>query len=223
MKQIGIGVMQYLQDYDERYPLGTYQYNSDGNVPQTDSSLPGARFLVCTGSSNSCTSATQGNYITWMDLIYPYVKSTNLFVCPSNVQNTAAPNGIPSYGYSVAFSNLYSRATNFNAGVSYSRGGIAMAAISYPSRTIMIAEIQSKYAAKMKPSDVVAYSNSANAAARHYVAPHLDGGVAAYADGHAKWRSIAKMKTPSGGTACNLSSIDENSAYCSYDWNPFRD
>jgi len=222
MKQIGLGVMQYVQDYDEHYPLGDYQYNNDGKVAQTDPNAPGARFLICTGDSNTCNSDTQGNYITWMDLIYPYVKSTDIFVCPSNLQTTAKPSGIPSYGYSVAFSNLYSRATNFNSGVTYPRGGIAMAVITYPSRAIMVAEFQSRYAAKLKPPDIVASANG-SVAAHQFVAPHLDGGVAAYADGHAKWRPIAQMQSPSGGTACTLSAINENYVYCSYDWNPFRD
>lgn len=222
MKQIGLGVMQYTQDYDERYPLALYQYNgNEGRVTQTDSSAPGARFLACVGEDNSCTG-TQGNYITYMDLIYPYVKSTDIFVCPSNTQNTAAPNAIPSYGYSVGFSNFTSRATNFNVGTTYPRGGINTAAISYPSRVIMMAEWQFKYAAKFKPPDIPASANG-SANAQKYVAPHLGGGVNIYGDGHAKWWPIAKMKSPSGGTGCNLSDPQENSVYCSRDWNPFRD
>ena len=57
MKQIGIGLEQYKQDNDSRYP-GAYYYN-DG-----------------------LTSAS--GYTQWTGQIQPYVKSIQVFVCPSN-------------------------------------------------------------------------------------------------------------------------------------------
>jgi prepilin-type N-terminal cleavage/methylation domain-containing protein/prepilin-type processing-associated H-X9-DG protein len=56
LKQIGLGIMQYTQDYDEI--------------------MPGAWY----GSSSVASDAT--NY-KWMDVIQPYVKSEQLFACPS--------------------------------------------------------------------------------------------------------------------------------------------
>lgn len=50
LKQIGLGVMQYTQDYDEYLPCGT-------------------------------TGNGQGG---WVGQIFPYVKSTQLFACPSD-------------------------------------------------------------------------------------------------------------------------------------------
>lgn len=55
LKQIGLGLIQYTQDYDE--------------------SLPGEAF-----GSLGASDAT--NY-KWMDAIYPYVKSSQIFDCPS--------------------------------------------------------------------------------------------------------------------------------------------
>src|SRR4028118_1729019 len=54
LKQIGLGFAQYTQDYDERYPR--------------------------VGGKNAF------NYYSpsWRVAIYPYVKSTQLFSCPSN-------------------------------------------------------------------------------------------------------------------------------------------
>jgi prepilin-type N-terminal cleavage/methylation domain-containing protein/prepilin-type processing-associated H-X9-DG protein len=58
-KQIGLGMLQYVQDYDEQLvPHGI-------------------------GSYDVSTSSTTTNYYKWMDAIQPYVKSTQLFVCPS--------------------------------------------------------------------------------------------------------------------------------------------
>lgn len=58
-KQLGIAILQYIQDYDETLPhasIGTY--------------FPGA-------------AHTQA---TWRTFIYPYVKSTQVYYCPSWVQ-----------------------------------------------------------------------------------------------------------------------------------------
>jgi prepilin-type N-terminal cleavage/methylation domain-containing protein/prepilin-type processing-associated H-X9-DG protein len=56
LKQIGLGALQYIQDYDEAI------FRS---------------FFGTAGDSNAT------NY-KWMDAIYPYVKSEQLFVCPSD-------------------------------------------------------------------------------------------------------------------------------------------
>jgi prepilin-type N-terminal cleavage/methylation domain-containing protein/prepilin-type processing-associated H-X9-DG protein len=55
MKQIGLGTMQYTQDYDNYLPNSTYD--------------PGAANV---------------KNAKWMDVIYPYVKSEQLYTCPSD-------------------------------------------------------------------------------------------------------------------------------------------
>ena len=60
LKQIGLGFAQYTQDYDERLP-GRYM-----NAPASDGS-PGT---------------------AWRQVLQPYIKSTQLFACPSNTGNT---------------------------------------------------------------------------------------------------------------------------------------
>jgi len=72
LKQIGLGMLQYSQDYDER--------------------------LV----SQVGGSGTQ----SWVDLIQPYVKSDQLFICPSDTNKTVVMNGSSSakhtsYAYNV--------------------------------------------------------------------------------------------------------------------------
>ena len=59
LKQIGLGVMQYAQDYDERMVSGRM---SQGNADN------------------------QGG--AWPCLLQPYVKSFQVFACPSNTRNT---------------------------------------------------------------------------------------------------------------------------------------
>jgi len=54
LKQIGLGLMQYVQDYDETLPYGNFY----GTTP----------------------------VLAWLVLIQPYVKSTQIFACPSNTK-----------------------------------------------------------------------------------------------------------------------------------------
>ena len=68
MKQIGLGILQYVQDYDERYPNST-----TNNIP-----LP----------ANGTIAATNGNFVPWQFVIQPYMKSYQIFACPSNSRNT---------------------------------------------------------------------------------------------------------------------------------------
>lgn len=57
LKQIGLGLMQYTQDYDEVLP--PYENNNVVTSPYSDGG-------------------------PWQQLIHPYVKSAQVFVCPSN-------------------------------------------------------------------------------------------------------------------------------------------
>lgn len=65
MKQIGLGLMQYIQDFDERTPFA-------------------ANYDV-----TNYASLTSRN---WISQIQPYVKSWKLFRCPSAVDTTVAGN-----------------------------------------------------------------------------------------------------------------------------------
>ena len=60
-KQIGLGVMQYVQDYDELMPSGRMSMNNRDNIG--------------------------GN---WQVLLQPYIKSYQVFACPSNTRNKVA-------------------------------------------------------------------------------------------------------------------------------------
>ena len=61
LKQLGLGMLQYSQDYDDRLVLS----NLDNNlVPGTWATIPGA----------------VDQY--WSQMIYPYVKSSGVYTCP---------------------------------------------------------------------------------------------------------------------------------------------
>jgi len=67
LKQIGLGILQYVQDYDEKYP----------------------------------PRSAGGEAYSWRRISFPYVKSTQLYSCPSNTNNTS-PNMDSEDGYLTA-------------------------------------------------------------------------------------------------------------------------
>ena len=123
LKQIGLGVIQYVQDYDEQYPP------SGG--------------AVVTDPANPPSSDGGGSFGNWAQRIQPYVKSTQLFACPSNPSNkqfmagtgTAAAPAVPNYP---AIPISYACNTHY-FGWTPARP-VAEAVVNSPSIKIMIAE-----------------------------------------------------------------------------------
>ena len=125
LKQIGLGVIQYTQDYDEMMPpaRNTAPYN---NAP-------------------------------WHVLVQPYIKSYQLFKCPSNTSNTdtdplqgtpstlVTPN-IPAIGRSYMANGGGGEGTGGNdfGGTRPYRlnAGVAIANFNFPATTISVHEQQ---------------------------------------------------------------------------------
>ncbi len=63
-KQIGLAVMQYIQDYDETYPVGNRTYSIGANAEQIGQS-------------------------SWMRHLYTYTKNQQIFQCPNALFNDA--------------------------------------------------------------------------------------------------------------------------------------
>lgn len=167
LKQIGLGIMQYTQDYDESLPYAT---------------------LDCCGARQF-----SGDGLFWADVIQPYVKSTQLFVCPSNTRTNSPGSGPTStlqmsYG---AVSNGVSGGGADFAFTLYSGSGSPSKLASFNSvaDTFMIGEIQSSVAA------TYAYFLD-NACTSYNACPgrnHFDGGNWLYADGHVKYLNLTSV------------------------------
>jgi prepilin-type N-terminal cleavage/methylation domain-containing protein/prepilin-type processing-associated H-X9-DG protein len=97
VKQIALGVMMYAQDYDEHLPIG-WNVGTNGQ---------------CSGN----VAVNNGQW-TYRGAIYPYVKNTQLFFCPS--------------GSDVAGCRIYGWNPNLN--------GRGMARIQRPANVSLIAE-----------------------------------------------------------------------------------
>jgi len=174
LKQIGLAVMMYAQDYDERYPRDQ-QYNEPN----------------CTGTS--CAM------VYWYDLVQPYVKSTQIFRCPSSTTRDSI--NVGSYGGNQLI--LVGRDST----------PIMMAAIQSTANTYMIMDYSewriygdssyfrlasnSRYipgigsilhlSSSSCPSHTNAYYDSFVDDCMN--GRHLGGVNVAYADGHVKWNN----------------------------------
>lgn len=211
LKQIGLGIMQYTQDNDERYPPN---WHGGGSAVQDDPAAPGRKFL--TRDQNS--TQPSGFYFTWMDSIYPYVKSSQLFVCPSAITTAS----VPSYGYSDAIGGF--QKSRYIVGAPDIPA--ALAEVQRPAEGIMLVDYNS---AQSWAVGVRGYSNFAKGTdvQKQIVTPHLEGGNIGYADGHVKWQPRARIADvpatnsycPANPTTAQLTSY----TYCDRNWNPFVD
>ena len=110
VKQIGLGILQYAQDYDERIPV--VGLNGQARGP-------------------------------WMYQIYPYVKSTQIFNCPSLGDVGFEPNlaiaakNQTSYGWNW---NLPNAPVSASFNPSNTAPGYALSALQNPSETIIIGD-----------------------------------------------------------------------------------
>jgi len=119
LKQIGLGIMQYVQDNDETMPPGLASYDGSWQT-------------------------------TWATAIQPYIKSLELFRCPSDSLNQPSSNpnldGVPiSYGANMVIDGL-SPNEMIGAFGSWENGNpfwskpVKMATFVRPSHTIAVAE-----------------------------------------------------------------------------------
>ena len=113
LKQIGLGMAQYNSDYDGRMPpyFGTGYY-----FPETD------------------TTSTENSWWWYKELLIPYVKNENLFVCPSDMGNGTIKKACLTADYdynSYAYNSVYLGPNIAN---------LKLCQIKQPSKTIDVGE-----------------------------------------------------------------------------------
>jgi prepilin-type N-terminal cleavage/methylation domain-containing protein/prepilin-type processing-associated H-X9-DG protein len=198
LKQIGLGLMMYTQDYDENYPAAGMSPTANGPLALG---------------------------FGWAGDIYPYVKSPQLFVCPSDSSELVAPfnttpyTTYPRISYSInasIFYNLYAPTFPYPAG--------RVTAFTAPTKTVMLLETSSITANVTNPNEtdsaaasgiqqpfntsatkigqydtgylggmVTAVRNFIPANYRTPTGRHLEGANYAFADGHVKWLKGASV------------------------------
>jgi len=180
LRQIGLGMMMYTQDYDERYPQAVRGNSGAGGGGYISGAacagLPCSHFYIAPDGG--------GNYkmYSWMDILYPYTKSIQVYECPSATGASPVatdPDGdLANYGYNGYVSNWQYGSPK---GIPY-----AMAAIPNPSQTVLIMDCHNVNSIYINPGSYGGWDvfNPDRGASE---TPHISGTNVAFADGHVKW------------------------------------
>ena len=185
MKQLGLAFMQYTQDYDERLPLA--QHGGSGNDENG---------WIFYDYFQAFKDATPPAYYPERGSIYPYVKSTQVYVCPSDTTGQI-------YGASYAMNScLTDNAKPLAIGKS-------LAAFDDTTKWMLLSEEADGTTLTSATDD--AYQDLA--AGNALSVRHLEGSDVLFLDGHVKWFRPAKIwadgyqiggtgPVTSGTTAC---------------------
>jgi len=84
LKQIGLSIVQYTQDYDEKMPAVSTRYC----VSQNQLAVGPVR------RQDFACSAGGTYHKSWADLIQPYIKSSQIFTCPSDTISKRQDEGL---------------------------------------------------------------------------------------------------------------------------------
>ncbi len=144
LKQVGLALAQYLQDYDERTPVV-----DEGATPP----------------------------LTWFDPLQPYIKSEQVFRCPSfSASDDSALSPRPKSDY--AINGFFTHA-------------LKIAVFDETSQQIAMGE-------RAKGSDETDYHTWIAAEFEDHLEKerHFDGSNYLFADGHVKWLKWEKTLTP---------------------------
>lgn len=175
LKQIGLGFMQYTQDYDENGPLTT----------------------MTAGAMTPLSSWTTG--------AQPYLKSVQLFRCPSDASTRwSAPVAPPS---DPPYTTTYVLNAWFSAGKA--NGFANLSKVSEPARSVMLSERTEITTGvpggdhyhpffwdspQEEPSPFMATLTWASGTTKELASErHLGGFNNLYADGHAKWNRFEQL------------------------------
>lgn len=178
LKQIGLGIMQYTQDYDETYPV-------------RDNAASG----------------------TWAQTIQPYVKSTQLFKCPSNSSTATMAGGLPAPAPRIPVSY----ATNHRLMPSGGRS-VSMAVVDSSSQKIVVSE--SGYDWNDYGAPWWNATHWQDAGGKGSFKGHLGTGNYLFADGHVKSLKPTATMTPFNMWGNLNGGISGGNNTCNDDWNP---
>ncbi len=184
LRQIGLGIMQYVQDYDEMYPL-------------------------CNQDGPDVYGNGWGWFGTWMYTTYPYVKSSQIYTCPSAIKFSDPDDPTPftemrapGAASGPRFTTLYNYGANERVIPNWLSGdpAISMASIQSPSLVPMIADCTGPVTAQDKYRVINSNFGGGSwlaAGGIHIINPsearHLGGSNIAYADGHVKFQNQGSM------------------------------
>jgi prepilin-type N-terminal cleavage/methylation domain-containing protein/prepilin-type processing-associated H-X9-DG protein len=200
LKQIGLGAMMYVQDYDEKYPPS---------------------YLVTSQTPPDGVQWSGGAWF-WQQIIYPYTKNDQLYICPSSTPYPFNGPYSQNYGASQGIFIGYDTAVPAHPAGTPSPT-LSMASVNSPAQTYMLMDSGGYDPYPTSSGGVLtsngwrylpgAYKNAGVACyggspVPAYVADcqaegrHFDGLNMAFADGHVKWlKSVTVIQEAKNWTA----------------------
>lgn len=193
-KQIGLGIMQYIQDYDETYPVCNQTYKPPAVAAQV----------------------TIGR-VSWMRHLYTYTKSIDVMKCPNatfgdDFSTTGTANGIaiPDANGATPSLTFNRRSLGVNRWVFMAAADatvqpipITEGSVGQPTKLIMVADSASDMVEQPWYITYANWNSTNNSGAVNFMNPpydlarrkaeiakfgrHQGGSNIVYGDGHAKW------------------------------------
>jgi prepilin-type N-terminal cleavage/methylation domain-containing protein/prepilin-type processing-associated H-X9-DG protein len=194
MKQVGLGVMMYAQDYDEVLPG-----NSRLSAAVTDPRWPDSTSAHSAGLSEPMgwmqpyNAANVGTHRIWARDIQPYIKNLGLMICPQTkprssdgtcdpAANTCEVTGVAGAGNGNYLVN----------GIATSK---SLAAITMPADIIFAHEVRNyNRVAQEKPRQRLSNGLYTGFVHAYYDSLHNDGANLLFCDGHAKWQKRGAIR-----------------------------
>ena len=176
VKQITLGLMQYTQDYDERFTGGASTHWGD-----VGTGYPGY------------PNQPYGGYV---DAIYPYVKNVQVFICPSDSLKDCLSNanvgGAHTYGSNYLPGTYPNQQLSYVYNYYFQSTNRTLGSIDAPAETCLMAEgIQRPYIYYVGTASPY-YLNVAEARMLGGCR-HNEGMNIGYVDGHAKWQNKTSL------------------------------
>ncbi len=161
LKQIGLGVNMYAQDYDERYAMLSYA------VP---------------AGAETNSAFFNGQRVWWYEALDPYIKNTQLWVCPDYTTenrtcnncgvNEGEPRALWGYGLNCDWRSA-PKPTD----------GAKMAQFPVPATTVCAADAN---CVVLRTDNPAAYPGPNGTCPTNF-SPHNEGKNHLFLDGHVKW------------------------------------
>jgi prepilin-type processing-associated H-X9-DG protein len=171
LKQISLGMLQYTQDYDEKYPYAAWN-----------------------------NGTTLG--LHWLDSSMPYIKSRQIWVCPSATPNTARDTGSwPAWN----------GAGNGNQGAFYSWNEDAMNKSLSECNNPAVTYLMTDRGDDMCFTAWYGWQGRMRNDGSGKAGPHLEGKNIAFADGHVKFFPASRIVARDVSDGSN--GLDANSPY----------
>lgn len=202
VKQLAVAEYCYLQDYDETFWA----------TPEPGATIPNET-TGCIDNEYCCSSQACSGTTFWSDILMPYVKSTQVFSCPSNsdplyfpdlYQYPAMPQGSATgWTSKTAYRVTYGFA-DFGPHADLKKVW-TLSMMQSPSEIALLSDAVNAWnwpTCQIDPEkptghNSLYFSHGINGYVLYGKARHFNGMNFAYADGHAKWCQVSGSTIPS--------------------------